>query len=315
MKYGHGIDYTHLFCYTWGMKPSGKGLVFSFRELRKFFAAIFKRRVFLLFLLLDGVFYLLQIYTDKFSLTPTYYLGVLFIGFVWSAFQVYLDLSLAYRSKLNTMPVGNKPKSELSVLFPVENRYTYSISDPYEGRNSYITEVQNNRAVESRFDERGIFYINNEIYYVMGKGGLDINIRLHNSGTPALDILSVDFDHNLNLSHLRIADVGVFHHGRKLRYPVHLEGGEIIALQLRYKISINQGSTAGLFAADFRSLPVSIVHEVLFETKDADGKNQTYTSEVKTPSKPLIEMYVKQWQEYRQDEYLVLAVYDLAVKN
>lgn len=294
------------------MKPLKIRSGFSILEFGKFLTAIFKRRVFLLFLLLDGILCLINIYIPEFSLLPIYYLGVLFIGFVWSAFQVYRDLSLAYQSTINTVPVGNMPKSELSVLYPSENKYVYSISDPYEGRNSYITDVQKNKAVESHFDERGIFHINNEIYYVMGKGVLDINIRLHNSGKLPLDILAIDFDHSLNLSHLRIADVGVFHHGRKLRYPVRLEDGEVIALQLRYKISINQGSTAGLFAADFRSLPMSIVHEVVFETADADGRKQTYASEVRTPSKPLIEMYVKQWQEYGQEEYLILALHNFS---
>jgi len=294
------------------MNPLKKRPDFSILEFGKFLATIFKRQVFLLFLLLDGVLYLLQIYRHEFSLLPIYYLTVLFVGFIWSAFQVYRDLSLAYQRELNTVPIESMSKSELAVLFPSENRYTYSVSDPYEGRNSYITEVQNNETVESHFDERGIFYINNEIYYVMGKGWLDINMRLHNSGAQPFDILSVDFDHNLNLSHLRIADVGVFHHGGKLRYPVRLEDGEVVALQLKYKISINQGSTAGLFAADFQSLPRSIVHVISFETADADGRKQTYTSEVRTPSKPLIEMYMNQWREYDQEEYLILAGYDPA---
>ena len=92
------------------------------------------------------------------------------------------------------------------------------------------------------------------------------------------------------------------------------EGGftadEIIAIQIKYKISTNQGSNAALFAADFRALPRSILHEFSFDTIDLMGNEQIYTLEIETPSKSLIDMYVKQWREYDQDEYLVLAVGD-----
>ena len=57
----------------------------------------------------------------------------------------------------------------------------------------------------------------------------------------------------------------------------------------------------------FGALPRSILHEISFDTRDIQGKVQTYVATIETPSRPLIDLYVKQWQEFDQDEYLLLA--------
>jgi hypothetical protein len=96
-------------------------------------------------------------------------------------------------------------------------------------------------------------------------------------------------------------------HGSKLSLPLRLAKGELLTLQSQQKISLALGSNDDLFAADFRALPRFILHEVAVEAVDASGQRQIYTGEIKTSSQSLKDLYIKQWREYGQEEYLLLA--------
>ena len=287
------------------MKPANN----PFAEFIDFLIAVLKKPIFLLFLFVGVISFLLGYIFSEFSLLHTYHIIFVLIGFIWSSFLTYRDLSQAYQELANPAPVEMMARSELSISTVVGNEYAYLISDPYSGQNQYMTELQDAKGMECHFDERGIFFINDKVFYVMPHGELQINIRIHNSGDLPLDVLSMDTYDNLNLSHLRLFHVGVFHHGSRLQFPFRLECGELFVLQVKYGISINRGSHESLFAADFRALPRSISHEISFNTMDLDGEKRAYVSEIKTLSKPLVDMYVNQWREFDQEEYLVLAGY------
>jgi hypothetical protein len=111
------------------------------------------------------------------------------------------------------------------------------------------------------------------------------------------------------LNYLSLSDAEVFLVGKKLCFPLLLQSGEFVLLQAKYIVSASKGSGNHLFAADFRALPRSISHEVSCNIRDLHGKEQTYLSTIEMPSKPLVDLYVKQWREFDQDEYLLLAGY------
>jgi len=136
---------------------------------------------------------------------------------------------------------------------------------------------------------------------------VEINFQVVNSGDMSLDIVALHIYDDLDLNHLRIYNDGVFLHGRRLRLPLRLAKGELITLQSRHNISLAMGTNESMFAADFRALPRLIAHEVAVEAVDATGNRQTFTGELKTLSKTLKDVYFRQWREYGQDEYLVLA--------
>ena len=271
--------------------------------------AVLRNRIFLLFLILDALALGLQWINHKLLLPQGYYYGFAFVGFVWSAFRAYRDLSLAYRNILTPKPVEETPRSELSISFLAGNEYAYSISDPYTEHNLHITKMQKTRGIKCHFDGRGRFFINDKVYYPMSKASLVINVSINNSGELPLEVLAIHLENNLDLNYLSLSNAEVFLSGKKLCFPFHLKSGEFILLQSQYKISASKGSTDGLFAADFRALPRSIVHEISFDTKDVHGKAQTYVVKVETASRPLVDLYVNQWQEYDQEEYLALAGY------
>jgi hypothetical protein len=106
-------------------------------------------------------------------------------------------------------------------------------------------------------------------------------------------------------------DGEAFVNGTKLRFPLHLKRGEFVILQSRSRIFLSKGSSIAEFAADFRSLPKSILHEISFDTTDVAGRRQTYVSKTETSSKPLKDLYANQWREFCQEEYLVIAGYSL----
>ena len=278
-----------------------------FFGFRNFIVAILRNRIFLLFLVLDALALSLQWLNPLFSLPQSYYFGLAFAGFVWSAFRAYRDLSLAYRNILFPKPVEKIPRSELSVSFLTGNEYAYSISDPYAGHNLHITRIQKTRGVKCRFDGRGVFLINDKVYYPMSKASLTINIRMENTGDLPLEVLSIHLENRLDLNYLSLSNEEVSLYGKKLGFPFPLKSGEFVLLQSKYTISASKDSNDDLFAADFRALPRSILHEISFDTRDIQGKVQTYVASIETPSRPLIDLYVKQWQEFDQDEYLLLA--------
>jgi hypothetical protein len=280
-----------------------------FFGFKNFIVALLRNRIFLLFLILDALALSLQWINPLFSLPPSYYFGFAFAGLVWSAFQAYQGLSLAYRNILFPKPVEKIPQSELSVSFLSGNEYTYSICDPYAEHNLHITRMQKTRGVKCRFDGRGVFIINDKVYYPMSKASLVINIRMENTGDLPLEVLSIRLENSLNLNYLNLSNEEVSLYGKKLCFPFPLKSGEFVVLQSRYMISASKDSNDDLFAADFRALPRSISHEILFDTKDVHGKGQTYVATIATSSRPLIDLYVKQWQEFDQEEYLLLAGY------
>lgn len=282
-----------------------------FSGFRNFLVAILRNRIFLLFLILDILAFSLSWINPRFVLPQGYYVGFAFLGFVWSAFRAYRDLSLAYRYILAPKPVQKIPRSELSISFIAGHEYAYSISDPYAGQNLHITKMQKTRGVKCRFDGRGVFYINDEVYYRMSKASLTLNIRIENSGELPLEVSAIRLENSLDLNYLKFSRDEVCLYGKKLCLPFPLQSGEFVLLQAKYEISASKDSTNDLFAADFRALPRSILHEISLDTKDVHGKQQTTASKIETPSKPLIDLYVKQWREYDQKEYLFLAGHPL----
>ena len=278
-----------------------------FPGFRNLMIAVLRNRIFLLFLILDLLVLGLSWKYPRLALSPVFYSGFAFAGFVWSAFQAYRDLSLAYRNILVAKPVEIISRSELSITFLTGNEYAYAIADPYAGQNRHITTMQKTRGVKCRFDGRGVFYINDEVYYCMSKASLRINIRIENSGDLPLEFVAVRLGNDLDLNYLKFFKDEVSLHGKKLCLPCPLQSGEFVLLQATYEISASKDSNNDLFAADFQALPRSILHELAFDIRDAHGSEQTYISKIETPSKPLIDLYVKQWREYAQEEYLFYA--------
>jgi hypothetical protein len=295
------------------MKPSAKKTEQSmhppFSGFSNFMIAVLWNRVFLIFFVLAMLVFGLQSITHWFALPSVYYVGFAFAGFVWSAFRAYKDLSQAYRNILTPKPVEKIPRSELSISLLSGNAYAYSIADPYAGQNHHITKMQKTKGVKCRFDARGVFYINDEVYYRMSNARLTINIRMENSGELPLEVLAIHLENNLDLNYLKFTRGEVCLHGKKIGLPFPLQSGEFVLLQAKYEITASKDATNDLFAADIQALPRSILHEISFETNDVQGKRQTTTSKIETASKPLIDLYVKQWREYDQQEFLFFAGY------
>lgn len=145
------------------------------------------------------------------------------------------------------------------------------------------------------------------VYYLLGRGNLEINFQLYYSGDVSLDILSVYVDDNLELNHLRIYLDGIFLLGNKVRFPLHLKKGGFITLQSRHTISLGTGSTDTLFAADILALPESVLYDVIVNTSNENGKRQSFVAELPVSSRSLVDLYVNQWREYDQQEFLSLA--------
>lgn len=278
-----------------------------FAGFRNFLIAVLRNRA---LLVVGGVALLafsLQWLPLRLTLPLGFYLGLAFIGFGWAAFQAYKDLSLAYRDLLIPKPVEKIARAELSITFLSGNPYAYAIADPYAGQNHHFTKLLETRGTHCRFDGRGRFYINDKVFYRMSKASLVLNIRIENTGDLPLEVLALHLENNLDLNYLKLSKSEVTLHGKKLSLPLALQCGEFVLLQAKYEITASKDSNNELFAADFQALPRSIVHELSFDTQAEPGTRQTTLAKIETLSKPLLDLYVKQWREYDQAEYLFFA--------
>jgi len=289
------------------MKQTEKPPKPRFSEFSNFIFSLSKRRVFVLCLLFGVLASFVPVFIPEFFLLIVLGVSVIFFGFVWAAFLDHRDLIRKYQRSVVTVPREKNNRSGVAISFMRENEFQYSIADPYLGQNLHIMRMQSNKNLECRFDERGIFFINGEVYYMMARSSLEINFQLFNSGDVPLDILSIYVDDNLDLSHLRVYLAGVFLNGNKVRFPLRLEKGELVTLQSKHKISLGVGSTDSLFAWDMKSLPQTILYDVIVNTSNDDGKRQGYVAELTTPSKSLVDLYINQWREFDQQEYLEMA--------
>lgn len=278
-----------------------------FTGFRNFLVAVLRNRMLLVVGGLAILALSLQWLPTPLTLPPSFYLGLAFIGFGWAAFQAYKDLSQAYRKLLIPKPVEKIAHAELSIAWVTGNEYAYSIADPYAGQNHHFTKLLQTRGVNCRFDGRGRFYINDKVFYRMSKARLVLNLRLENSGDLPLEVLSLHVENNLDLNYLKLTKSEVTQHGKKLSLPLPLQCGEFVLLQAAYEIAASKDSNNELFAADFQALPRSIVHELSFDTQAMPGTRQTTLAKFETLSKPLLDLYVKQWREYDQAEYLFFA--------
>ena len=268
--------------------------------------ALFKKQFLTVCLLFGILVFFVPIAIPEFPYSIVFGVCIIFAGFFWAAFLNYRDILSAQMSAV-TVPVEKNKRSSVAISFVPENEYQYSIADPYEGQSHHITRMQKNNAMQCHFDERGIFFINDEVYYLMARGGLKINFQLFNSGDVSLDILSIYVDDNLEHKHLRIYLDGIFQHGSKVRFPIRLEMGEFITLESRHNIAPGSEATDALFASDMCSLPKTILYDVIVNTSNKNGKRQSYVAELQTGSKYLVDLYVNQWREYKQKEYMKLA--------
>ena len=283
------------------MKPSTPA---SFLD---FILSVFKQRFFILCLFVVILALVLQFLVQRYTLPSVAYVIMLFIGFIGAAYRVQQDVALAYERNRTTVPIRKNRRSGVTVSFTPGGEYAYSISDPYAGQDAHITRMQSTQGMNCRFDARGRFFIDGQVYYLMGRGGLELNFQLLNSGDAPLEITGIHVYDDLTLNHLRIYNEGVYLQGGRVRLPLQLGKGELLTLQARHKISLALGSNDALFAADFRALPRYILHEIIVEATGTGGNRQRFTGELKTPSGALKSVYVKQWREYEQEEYLVLA--------
>ncbi|HSG41846.1 MAG TPA: hypothetical protein VLA72_01715 [Anaerolineales bacterium] len=289
------------------MKHKANHPGFRLSEFKDFILSLIKRRILIICLLLGLVVFLAPILFPEFLMAIVLGMFIIFVGFFWAAFLDHRDLLRKYQGSVVTVPREKNKRSGVAISFVRENEYLYSVGDPYAGQNLHITRMQSNKGIQCHFDERGIFFINGEVYYTMATGGLEINFRLFNSGDVPLDVLSIYVDDDLDLSHLRVYFDGVFLNGNKVRFPLRLEKGELVTIQSQHKISLGVSSTDSLFAADMRSLPKSILYDVIVNTSNDNGKRQSYVAELETPSNFLVDLYIKQWQDFDQQEYLDMA--------
>lgn len=278
-----------------------------FAGFRNFLVAVLRKRVLLIVGGLALLTLSLQWLPTPLILPLGFYLGLAFAGFGWAAFQAYKDLSLAYRKLLIPQPVEKVARAELSISWVTGNEYAYAIADPYAGQNHHFTKLLQTRGANCHFDGRGRFYINGKVFYRMSKASLVLNIRIENSGDLPLEVIALHLENNLDLNYLKLSKNEITLHGKKLSLPLPLQCGEFVLLQAKYEITASKDSNNELFAADFQALPRAILHELSFDTQTASGTRQTTLAKLETLSKPLLDLYVKQWREYDQAEYLFFA--------
>lgn len=280
-----------------------------FLDLRIYFLALLKKWLFWLFLILDAIALIIQFLDPRFRLEQIYYIGFALIGFAWSSFEVYRELLQAHRKVL---PEKFNPISSLAISFVEGNEYSVFIDEPYPYSNIQIVLNQIEREkLESHYDEYGILFVDGKPYYQLPSAYIDMNLRVENSGDLSIDIIDIEKTVDLAYSPVRVfSDAAINENGKAVIFPKHIKSGEIFLVKARVSVSVGISQNPAQFAATFRQLTTPFNATILFETLDSIGKNHSYGVKIKISWKPVIDLYINQWQQYYQKDYLRLAGYE-----
>jgi hypothetical protein len=266
--------------------------------------------VFWIFLILDVIAVIVVYFAPKLQVPQYVYIVFALIGFFWAAFKVNQDLLIKYNALSNDPSKAVlPPKTSLSITLTEGNEYTYKISAPEDETAAYYLLKQAKESnAEQHYDENGVLYINDQPFYVLPHSEIFINPRIENDGNVPLDILVIEstcshYDDNSPFqfiwNRVRVDE-------KNVTYPHHLEPGEIFLCKISHEVH-NKLKTTAQFAASIRDMDPNVKSIISIDTLDQNGTRKTLELRSTIATRPLIDLYIAQWQTYKQSELLRLA--------
>jgi hypothetical protein len=281
-------------------------------EVIEFGKLVAKKWIFWLFLILDIVTLIIQFIYPQLQIPQFIYIVLALIGFFVACFSVYSELLGNYLKIAENKNIVFTPKPHLELSLIEGNEFSFEIVPPYQtlAGDLHIHRLKEDKNKSNwHFDEQGIFYVDDEIYYLIPDSHLSLNARIENDGNIPLDILLIDYRAG---EHLRVEPFmfypdKIIMGDKPIKYPICIEPSAILFLQISFRITIPSELSEAQFAAGFRKFSQQFNTFISLDTMDGSGARDYYNLEKKLVTRPLIDLYIAQWQNYHQHDLLRLA--------
>lgn len=216
---------------------------------------------------------------------PSYiFLILAFMGFLWASFQVYKNL---LKKKITKKERELLFKPELSIILLEGNEYTYSLSE-----TAILREKTGND-------------------YLTPDGSIELHLRIMNKGTIDLDIISIQPDYkDFEIPWSFNSFGSLKEKGKELFFPLHLDVKEVLLGDMTCQFMVHSTLNDAQFATRLVEIDKEskrILSRVDVEARDTKGKIHTFSHSFKVFIRPLMDLYIKRWQEKNQEGLLRLS--------
>ena len=257
-----------------------------------------KKWILWLFLALDLIAVIVQIFIPSLTLPQGVYVGVAVLGLLWAGFETYLDL-------LSKIPGEARPlQPNIEIVFEEGNEYSYrfqQVEDIFAPG-----QLENFRRVGA-IDEQ-----EREMREaVLPKSVARLYVRVENIGLVTINILTIGGDVDLDTPYQFMVPDAHNRDNTALSFPILLKPKEKLPITITVPIHPFIVYTDAQVAARTRNLRESkatVEATVFVEAIDPVGKIYRYRSAYQVSLLPLCDLYISRWEELNKKHLVALAL-------
>jgi hypothetical protein len=257
-----------------------------------------KKWILWLFLVLDLIAVIIQIFIPSFALPQGIYIGIAILGLLWAGFETYLDL-------LSKIPSEARPlQPEIVIVFEEGNEYSYrfrQVEDIFP-----LDQLEFYRKVGAMDEqERDLEET------TLPKSFLSLHVRIENIGLVAVNILTIGGDIDLDKPYEFMVPEAHNRDSTTLSYPVLLKPKEKLPLTVVvpiYPFSLFTDAQVAARTRNLRETKTAVEATIFAEVIDPNGKIHKYRTVYQVSILPLCDMYISHWGQLNKKHLVALAL-------
>jgi hypothetical protein len=278
------------------------------------------------FLALDAIFLVVQLFIPSLNVPHSIYLLVAVVGVVWASFRAYDEL-------MSIIPSENRPvPPEIAISLAQGNEYHYAFAIPpgaLDKNSQAILEDMSNALSKadtksrsksaSKAMSKSTSEVNPKTVQaqdnlwgdpVIPYSQVIIHVRIKNTGLIPVRIISVYGEFDSGTPYRFMVPEPHTENGQRFSFPVRLEPRDSIQVNLSDLIFPSDNVTPAQIAARTRQFVtenVLVQGKISVEVVTPAGSTETFSLAAKLSLLPLLDLYIAHWQRLRKKDLLDLA--------
>ena len=268
----------------------------SFLLFWTFIKHLGKKWILWLFLALDLLAAVVQIFFAPINLPQGVYVGVFIVGLVWASFETYLDL-------LTRIPSEARPlQPDISIFFVEGGEYSYTLeqlSDILSPEELKLLEYMQEENAKEKTEVS-----------TLPNAHITLHIKIENPGLVAVSLLTIGGNIDFNEPYQFMIPKVSNPDGTSVSFPVKLAPKELLHFHAAASIFPYSLLTDAQIAARTRKLRehrASIEAMVFAEAIDPAGKIYEYRAVHRISLMPLCNLYTSLWERLGRHDLVALA--------
>lgn len=269
----------------------------SFSLAWSYLRSLGKKWILWLFLVLDLIAVIAQIFIPSLTLPQGVYIGIAILGLLWAGFETYLEL-------LSKIPSEARPlQPEIAIILEEGNEYSYRFRQDEDVFSAEQLEFfRKAGAMDKR--EKSVTETTLPISII------SLHVRVENTGLVAVNILTIGGDIDLDEPYQFMVPEAYNRDNTLLSFPVLLKPKEKLPLTVKASIHPFSALTDAQVAARTRNLreaKATVEAKIFAEVIDPAGKIFKYRSAYQVSLLPLCDMYLAYWEQRNKRHLVKLA--------